>query len=537
MWYCWILLVCCASVINAIDIYREVEKLEELADPGCTATTGGNAGGACCSFPFKRGGVSYTSCAMEGHHRPWCYTDKEKSKWGNCVIDCTGKTATTGGTGGGACCVFPFTYGGVVYNKCTTAGHHRPWCFTNNNFKWGNCVEKKTNNPWVYKGCYSDFKHKPQIQGNRVEFPKHEVMQKCYERALTFGNRIFAITEGNKCLTEGVRSALYDKNRLGWPEEQAPPSDCPDGKGALNRDSVYEVKPEKMNAPWRNMGCFKDTQNRANQKDDIQKFPRKDVLRKCLTLAQTKFHDYFGVLNGDTCFTDNEPKELVPRITPDFILYQTADNCQDGRGADKQINIYSVEGYGDQIQVLGCWVDSHKRAISGNVVTFNNGDEILTKCEDRAREMGNAVFAIQNKNQCYTEGKNSARYDIYGKSKTDCRFGGLGGVNQNAVYRLTPANRNDKWENHGCYVDKQFDKDKAFEDAFMMVMFKGEKNKAIRTHCRKLALKRGHSYFGLEDGFRCYTGNDIVNIKRYGLAAGCVDGKGGRLMVNVYRVL
>ena len=54
----------------------------------CTvATTGGTAGGDCCKFPFTYSGVKYTSCASAGHHRPWCFTDAAPhSKWGNCKI-------------------------------------------------------------------------------------------------------------------------------------------------------------------------------------------------------------------------------------------------------------------------------------------------------------------------------------------------------------------------------------------------------------------------------------------------------------------
>ena len=93
------------------------------------------------------------------------------------------------------------------------------------------------------------------------------------------------------------------------------------------------------------MGCFKDTQDRANQQG-IQRFDREGILKKCLELATQNGHDYFGVLDGVICFTDNEPKELAPKITSDYTLYNTANGCQDGRGAVKQINIYSVEGHG-----------------------------------------------------------------------------------------------------------------------------------------------------------------------------------------------
>ena len=54
---------------------------------------------------------------------------------------------TTGGTGHGAACVFPFTFGGKTYTTCTTVGNgHTPWCATSTaggeNGPWGNCNTK-----------------------------------------------------------------------------------------------------------------------------------------------------------------------------------------------------------------------------------------------------------------------------------------------------------------------------------------------------------------------------------------------------------
>jgi hypothetical protein len=43
-------------------------------------------------------------------------------------------------TDSGSECVFPFTYNGVEYNDCTTAGHHQEWCYTDASASsWGNC--------------------------------------------------------------------------------------------------------------------------------------------------------------------------------------------------------------------------------------------------------------------------------------------------------------------------------------------------------------------------------------------------------------
>ena len=54
-------------------------------------------------------------------------------------------TITTGGNANGAVCVFPFVYKGYSYYQCTVVGHRDAlfWCATTNNYdvdqKWGNC--------------------------------------------------------------------------------------------------------------------------------------------------------------------------------------------------------------------------------------------------------------------------------------------------------------------------------------------------------------------------------------------------------------
>jgi len=61
------------------------------ARKGCVKTRGGNAGGACCHFPFTNNGIKYyNTCSTSGNNGvPWCYTtpdDASASKWGNCIF-------------------------------------------------------------------------------------------------------------------------------------------------------------------------------------------------------------------------------------------------------------------------------------------------------------------------------------------------------------------------------------------------------------------------------------------------------------------
>ena len=55
-----------------------------------------------------------------------------------------GAISTTGGNANGANCTFPFQYKGKQYSACTRADHTKLWCATTSNYaaddKWGDCV-------------------------------------------------------------------------------------------------------------------------------------------------------------------------------------------------------------------------------------------------------------------------------------------------------------------------------------------------------------------------------------------------------------
>ena len=55
------------------------------------------------------------------------------------------ETFTSGGNANGATCQFPFIYKDVLYYQCTGADHKgKQWCATTYNYdldeKWGNCA-------------------------------------------------------------------------------------------------------------------------------------------------------------------------------------------------------------------------------------------------------------------------------------------------------------------------------------------------------------------------------------------------------------
>ena len=60
---------------------------------------------------------------------------------------------TTGGTGNGLQCDFPFEYNGKMYYTCTYDDSDRPWCSTTSQYKgyWGYCLGK---NNFINLFCY-----------------------------------------------------------------------------------------------------------------------------------------------------------------------------------------------------------------------------------------------------------------------------------------------------------------------------------------------------------------------------------------------
>eukprot|EP00092_Neocalanus_flemingeri_P045430 GFUD01050759.1.p1 GENE.GFUD01050759.1~~GFUD01050759.1.p1 ORF type:complete len:228 (+),score=24.58 GFUD01050759.1:2-685(+) len=107
-------------------------------------TKGGPQPNRPCIFPFRYGGVTYNSCITAGRKQPWCSTATYTNgthigglgQYGLCPSSCPGVKPTTeicvteGGPQPNRPCIFPFRYGGVTYNSCTTADLGQPWCST-----------------------------------------------------------------------------------------------------------------------------------------------------------------------------------------------------------------------------------------------------------------------------------------------------------------------------------------------------------------------------------------------------------------------
>ncbi|CAF0741616.1 unnamed protein product, partial [Didymodactylos carnosus] len=110
-----------------------------------------------CFFPFQYAGQWYERCISDTLNDSWCsVTDNfdRDHKWKYCR---TPRIKTTGGTGNGSSCQFPFTYQGRSFSTCiyrsTSAFSFALFCSTTDNLdkdgSWGYCLD--------YESCYFPF--------------------------------------------------------------------------------------------------------------------------------------------------------------------------------------------------------------------------------------------------------------------------------------------------------------------------------------------------------------------------------------------
>merc|ERR1719300_933321 len=93
---------------------------------------------AACVFPFTFQGVTYSTCTTAGgFSRPWCSTATDtntnhlKGYWGDCDGNCPTSDTNTSDSSCQTPCKFPFVYRGVVHQACTFAGgFSSAWCST-----------------------------------------------------------------------------------------------------------------------------------------------------------------------------------------------------------------------------------------------------------------------------------------------------------------------------------------------------------------------------------------------------------------------
>lgn len=137
--------------------------------------------------------------------------------------DCT--QATYEGNANGACCYFPFIYGGKVYNNCTIVDWDSYWCSTTSSFDndgmWGVCLGSEWS--WSEWGTWSNCS----VTCGYGNMSRTRV---CLDINFCVGNTIDILSCYGTC-TAGLQSSWLD-----WGSWSNCSSSC--GIGAMNRTRV-----------------------------------------------------------------------------------------------------------------------------------------------------------------------------------------------------------------------------------------------------------------------------------------------------------
>ncbi|XP_055057931.1 epididymal sperm-binding protein 1 [Misgurnus anguillicaudatus] len=109
-------------------------------------TIGGNAHGRPCHFPFLYKEKWYADCTNIDSNSLWCAVEPDfssKGLWGHCPTDDSNKIYTIGGNANGRPCHFPFLYKNIRYADCTKVDSDILWCAVEPDYSskglWGYC--------------------------------------------------------------------------------------------------------------------------------------------------------------------------------------------------------------------------------------------------------------------------------------------------------------------------------------------------------------------------------------------------------------
>ena len=95
------------------------------------------------------------------------------------------------------------------------------------------------------------------------------------------------------------------------------------------------------------------------------------------------------------------------------------------------IKCITFSGILESFTSLGCWKDKVPRAI----VDGYEGHTDIQGCFERAKALGNNVFAVQNGKECWTTATAGETYNKYGVTN-GCSASGTGGKMANEVYKI-----------------------------------------------------------------------------------------------------
>lgn len=187
-----------------------------------------------------------------------------------------------------------------------------------------------------------------------------------------------------------------------------------------------------------------------------------------------------------------------------------------------------------QILEVGCYRDTQEDRALNNMyaslrgnIDWHNLRSLVTRCAERAFELGYQYFGVQFYGECWGDDRPRPTYDKHGAGKgcTD----GVGDEIHNFVYRFAP------WRDLGCWRDTG--------DGRTMTMLENFRGQIDWFHlektvekCYEAAKKKNKKYFAIQFYGECWV-SDTESYKVHGPSTNCWNGVGRDYDNYVYEVL
>ena len=137
-------------------------------------------------------------------------------------------------------------------------------------------------------GCWNDYGDRAlKSPGYVGDLP----IDKCNQKASELDKKYFAMQAGRQCFIGNERYDVYGKA----------PGDCPPN-GAPWKSHVYSVDTEDDGSGYKDLGCWKDTWDRALKTNN----GRPHTKNTCGEKAKSLNHKYFSVQDGNECYSGND---------------------------------------------------------------------------------------------------------------------------------------------------------------------------------------------------------------------------------------
>lgn len=194
-----------------------------------------------------------------------------------------------------------------------------------------------------------------------------------------------------------------------------------------------------------------------------------------------------------------------------------------------------------QIVEVGCYKDSSSnRALRSFIqnkryrIDWYNLRSVVTKCAERAWQLGFRYFGIQYYAECWSDREAESRYNMHGPvdplhDTQNCREGT--GMNwANYVYKFAP------WKDLGCWKDKINDR----AVPYLLVNYRGHIDwlniGRIINKCYEAAKQAGKEYFAVQFYGECWVADDGTTYQKHGPSISCWSGVGKGHTNYVYKI-